>query len=107
MPANTETLKRDFRKGVADLKKLGAEIRGDFRTASSDARKQWKRFLEPQLKTVERLAKDISVRSQDAVARTAKAFGKFQESLKEPKKSAPRSRPRRRPAASRSKAVRH
>ena len=106
MPANTEPLKREFRKGVTDLKKLGAEIRGDLRTASSDARKQWKRFLEPQLKTVEKLARDITVLSQDAVSRTARAFGKFQASLKEPRKSAPRSRPRRRPAATGSKAAR-
>ena len=72
------------------------------RDASADARKQWKSFLEPQIANVEKLAKDIGALSQDAVARTAAAFGAFQASLKAPKKSAPR---RRRRAAAGSKAA--
>jgi hypothetical protein len=98
MAGNTEVLKQDLRKSITDLKKLGSEIRGELRAAGADARKQWKQFLEPQLANVEKLAKNISAASHDAVARTAAAFGAFKASIKTTKKSAPRKRRRSVPA---------
>ncbi len=105
MPVHAEPLKRDLRKSIAGLKKLGTEIRGDLRAASADARKQWKSVFEPQIANVEKLAKEIGAVSHDVVARTVAAFSAFQASIKAspakpPKKIAPR-RPRRRAAASR------
>lgn len=100
MPVNSGALKQDLRKSIGELKKLGKEIRGDLRAAGADARKQWESLIEPQLANVEKLAKDIGAASQQAVARTAKAFTTFQASLKAPKKSAAPRR-RRAPASKR------
>jgi hypothetical protein len=90
MPVNSDVLKQDLRKNIANLKKLGTEIRGDLRTAGADARKQWKRFFEPQVANVEKLAKDVGAASHDAIARTAAAFSAFHGSIKATKKTAPR-----------------
>jgi hypothetical protein len=98
MPANSEVLKQDLRKSIADLKKLGNEIRGDLRAAGADAREQWKHFLEPQLASVEKLAKEMRAASHDAVARAAAAFGAFQASNRTTKNTAPRRRRRSVPA---------
>jgi hypothetical protein len=97
MAANSELLMQDLRKSIDHLKKLGAEIRVDVRSAGADARKQWKHFLEPQIANVEKLAKDIGAVTHDAVARTAAAFSAFQTSLKTTK-SAPRRQRRSTPA---------
>ncbi len=96
MPATTEVLKKDLRKSIVDLKKLGSEIRGDLRAAGADARKQWKHFLEPQLANVEKLAKNIGAASHEAVARTAAAFSAFQASIKTTNKTTKKSAPRQR-----------
>ena len=83
MNLNPKVLKQDLRKSINDLKKLGGEIRGDLRNAGADARKQWKHFVEPQLASVEKLAKDVQTASHDAVARTTAAFHAFRSSLKD------------------------
>ena len=93
MAANTE-MKQDLRKSIANLKKLGGEVRNDLRTASADARKQWKRFFQPQVANVEKLAREIGEASHAAVARTSAAFAAFQASVKGTRKApaAPKAR---------------
>lgn len=87
MPANPEVMKQDLRKSIADLKKLGCEVRDDLRTAGIDARRQWKRFFQPQVANVEKLAREIGEASHDAVARTSAAFKAFQASVKSTRKT--------------------
>ena len=83
MNLSPDVLKHDLRTSIDDLKKLGSGIRSDLRTKGADARKQWKHFLEPQLASVEKLARDVQAASHDAVARTSAAFNAFRSSLKE------------------------
>jgi hypothetical protein len=82
MPIDSGLLKQDLRKKLDGLKKLGAEVRDDLRTAGADARRQWKRFFEPQIANVEKLARDVGAASHDAVTRTSAAFSAFQASVK-------------------------
>lgn len=86
MAANTEVVKQDLRKSIANLKKLGNEVRADLRTAGADARKQWKKFFQPQVANVEKLAKEIGEASHEAVARTSAAFAAFHASVKHSRK---------------------
>lgn len=93
MATNSEVMKQELRKSIADLKKLGSEVREDLRTAGADARRQWKRFFQPQVANVEKLAREIGEASHDAVARTSAAFAAFQASVKRAKKApAPKAR---------------
>lgn len=82
MKANTESLNRDLKKSLADLRQLGSDIREDVRAAGVDARAQWKRFLEPQLTNMEKLVKEVGHASHATVVRTAAAFDEFKTSLK-------------------------
>ncbi len=91
MNLSPDVLKHDLRKSIEDLKKLGSGIRSDLRTKGADARRQWKHFLEPQLASVEKLARDVQAASHDAVARTSAAFNVFRASLRETSPTSARS----------------
>lgn len=82
MRANHDGLKQDLHQGIDDLKTLSKVIRRDLRAARSDARRQWRHFVEPQLANLDRLTQEISAASRDAVKRTGIALNAFQASIK-------------------------
>jgi len=63
MSKNSELLKQDLLDRIYGLKKIGAAIGDDLRTASGGARKALRRFLAPQVANVERLGKDVDAKS--------------------------------------------
>jgi hypothetical protein len=81
MAANTEPVKSDLQKALDDLRKLGEEIRRDLQAAGEDARRRWKERLEPQLAGAEKLVREVSGASREALARTTAAFREFKQSL--------------------------
>lgn len=98
MAIQTDAWKQEVRRSLDHLKKLGVEIRSDLKVAGEDARKEWKHLLEPQLVSVEKLAKELGAASHDAIARTAAALDAFQRSLKPAKKGTAKARRRTLPA---------
>ncbi|MFN0063651.1 MAG: hypothetical protein ACKVPX_14180 [Myxococcaceae bacterium] len=83
MGASADTsreLKEHLKESVALLRRLRDEIRVEVHLAGMEAKDRWKN-LEPQLEQAERVARDISEASKQALQDTVEAFRAFKTFL--------------------------
>lgn len=78
-----EELKHQVQRGLDELRKLRDEIRLDLHLASMDAKEKWNE-IEPRIRDVETMAKDISTASRKAVQEVIDSVRRFRESLSPP-----------------------
>ncbi len=78
-----EELKRQLQRGLDELRRLRDEIRLDLHLASMDAKEKWDE-IEPRIRDVETMAKDISTASRRAVQEVIDSVRRFRESLSPP-----------------------
>lgn len=78
-----EDLRHQIRHRLEELQRLRDEIRVDMHLASMDAKDKW-RELEPRVRDVETMAKDITEASRKALQEVLDSVRRFRESLSPP-----------------------
>lgn len=78
-----DELKHQVQRGLDELRRLRDEIRLDLHLASMDAKEKWEE-IEPRIRDVETMAKDISTASRRAVQEVIDSVRRFRESLSPP-----------------------
>lgn len=81
--AKQEDLKHQIQRGLDELRKLRDEVRLELHLASMEAKERWDR-IEPRIRDVETMAKDISTASRRALQEVIDSVRRFRESLSPP-----------------------
>jgi hypothetical protein len=77
---NTNELKTEIEKGLAQMQTLKDEVRVRLHLAKMDAKDEWNK-LEPQLADVERKATELTEATQRAVSDAVKRLAKLRDKL--------------------------
>lgn len=78
-----DTLRNQIEHRLDELRRIRDEIRVDMHLASMDAKDKW-RELEPRVRDVETMAKDITDASRKALEEVIGSVRRFRESLSPP-----------------------
>jgi len=78
-----DELKHQLQRGLDELRRLRDEIRLEIHLGSLEAKEKWEE-LEPRIRDVETMAKDISNASRRAVQEVVDSLRRFRESLSPP-----------------------
>lgn len=78
-----DELKHQLQRGLDELRRLRDEIRLEIHLGSMEAKEKWEE-LEPRIRDVETMAKDISNASRRAVQEVVDSLRRFRESLSPP-----------------------
>jgi len=78
-----DELKHQVQRGLDELRRLRDEIRLEIHLGSMEAKEKWEE-LEPRIRDVETIAKDISIASRRAVQEVVDSLRRFRESLSPP-----------------------
>lgn len=78
-----DELKHQLQRGLEELRRLRDEIRLEIHLGSMEAKEKWEE-LEPRIRDVETMAKDISNASRRAVQEVVDSLRRFRESLSPP-----------------------
>lgn len=77
----TDDLKQNLSDTLATLKTMRDEIRLDLHLAGADLRARFEKEMEPKLKDAERLAREATDKSRQALGEIVAGFKEFRQTL--------------------------